>query len=67
MPPLPDAMFADTAVTTQISIVDAAMRRLPPAAVQKSRFVRYGLKLLGGEAVMSAAVSTGASTLKGGH
>ena len=64
---LPNGMFEEAPATTQITVVDGAMRRLPPADMQKSRFVRYGLKLLGGDTVFSVAISTGARTLKGGH
>ena len=64
---LPTGMFEDSPTTSRISITDGAMRRLPPAAVQKSRFVRYGVKTTGADSVLSVAVSTGAGTLKGGH
>lgn len=64
---LPDGMFDTAPNITSLSIVDGAMRRIPPTAIQKSRFVRYALKIQGNDTVMSVAVSTGAQTLKGGH
>lgn len=64
---IPNDMREESPETTQITVVSDKMRRLPPTGVQKSRFVRYAVELSGGASISSVAISSGASTLKGGH
>ncbi len=63
----PESIETDDPAMVAITVAGNGMRRLPPGAIQTTRFVRYLVECNQDVEISSIAVGSGAYTMKGGH